>query len=124
MGPCLSVLLISSELWVLATVNQLFAFTFMKSDVLVVLGFLGRADLELTGEQSLSRLQVTPALERSTPGGRSRETPNLRAFDASAAACCRSDSFSLTERVCGCQLHWPRWLCSEVLGHLLFQVTY
>lgn len=65
-----------SELWVVAVVKQLFAFTFMKSCVLVVLGFLVHADLELTGEQSLSRLQVTPPLERSVPGGRSRETPS------------------------------------------------
>lgn len=84
MGACLSVLLISSELWVVAIVNQFFAFTFVKSYILAVLGFLVHPDLELTGEQSLSRLQVTPLLERSTPGGRSRETPILRAFDASA----------------------------------------
>lgn len=36
------------------------AFTTVKSYVLVVLGFLARADLELAGEQSLSRFGVTP----------------------------------------------------------------
>lgn len=64
----------SPELWVAAIVNQLFAFTFMECYVLVVLGFLVHADL--TGEQSLSRLQATPPLERSDPGGRSRGTPS------------------------------------------------
>lgn len=84
MDACLSVLLISSELWVLIIINQLFALTFMQSCVLVVLGFLVHPDLQLPAEESLSRLQVTSLLVRTMFGERSGEAPILCDFDASA----------------------------------------
>lgn len=106
----------SGLFWTLGGCNSqpVVAFTVMKSYILVVFGFLVRADLELAGEQSLSRFGVTPHWRGAwLEGGPGK--PHLPAGGASLA---------LQQLLPGQAAVWlPRCLCLEVVGHLLFQIT-